>query len=91
MALEYNKELYRDDIHQWQEGDLTATRTTAWGGPGCHNGCAVIYYTDKDGKLVNIEGDPNSPFSRGRLCLRCLNYKEQIESPTRRLYPPSTS
>ena len=87
MALEYNKELYREDIHQWQEGDLTATRTTAWGGPGCHNGCAVIYYTDKDGKLVNIEGDPNSPFSRGRLCLRCLNYKEQIESPTRLLYP----
>lgn len=33
MAPKYNKELYRDDVYQWQEGDLTATRTTAWGGP----------------------------------------------------------
>ena len=87
MAPKYNKELYRDDVYQWQEGDLTATRTTAWGGPGCHNGCQVIYYTDKDGKLVNIEGDPTSPFSQGRLCVRCLDFKEMIENPTRLTYP----
>ena len=54
MAPKYNKELYRDDVYQWQEGDLTATRTTAWGGPGCHNGCQVIYYTDMNGRLVNV-------------------------------------
>ena len=87
MAPTYNKELYRDDVYQWQEGDITCTRTTVWGGPGCHNGCQVIYYTDKDGNLVDIEGDPNSPFNQGRLCLRCLNYKEFINSPTRLLHP----
>lgn len=87
MAPKYNKELYRDDVYQWQEGDLTATRTTAWGGPGCHNGCQVIYYTDMNGRLVNVEGDPNSPFSQGRLCVRCLDFKEFIENPTRLTHP----
>ena len=87
MALNYNKELYRDDVYQWKEGDITCTRTTVWGGPGCHNGCQVIYYTDENGKLVDIEGDPTSPFSQGRLCLRCLNYKEFLDNPTRLLYP----
>lgn len=87
MELTYNKELYRDDVYQWQEGNLTCTRTTAWGGPGCHNGCQVIYYTDENGKLVNVEGDPNSTFSQGRLCVRCLDFKEFIENDTRLLYP----
>ena len=83
MELTYNKELYRDDVYQWQEGNLTCTRTTAWGGPGCHNGCQVIYYTDENGKLVNVEGDPNSTFSQGRLCVRCLDLPEVVYSPDR--------
>ncbi|MGI6216581.1 MAG: molybdopterin-dependent oxidoreductase [Coriobacteriales bacterium] len=87
QTLEYNKELYKSDEWQWQEGDLTATRSASWSGPGCHEGCSVIYYTDKDGNLVNVEGDPNSPFNRGRLCLRCLNYKQHINSPDRLKYP----
>ena len=87
MALNYNKELYRDDVYQWKEGDISCTRTTVLGGPGCQNGCQVIYYTDENGKLVDIEGDPSSPFSHGRLCLRCLNYKEFLDNPTRLLYP----
>jgi anaerobic selenocysteine-containing dehydrogenase len=85
--MEYNKELYKADEWQWQDGDLTATRSCTWSGPGCHEGCGIIYYTDKDGKLVKVEGDPNSPFNRGRLCLRCLNYIEEINSPERLKYP----
>ena len=87
MALDYNKELYRDDVHQWQEGELTATRTSAWSAPGCHDGCGVIYYTDKDGKLVDVEGDPNCPVNKGRLCLRCLNFVEHVNAPSRLTYP----
>lgn len=35
--------------------------------PYCAVGCGqLIYHTD--GKLVSIEGDPESPISRGRLC-----------------------
>ena len=35
--------------------------------PYCGVGCGQIVY-HKDGKLISIEGDPNSPISRGRLC-----------------------
>lgn len=40
-----------------------------------------------NGRLVNVEGDPNSPFSQGRLCVRCLDFKEFIENPTRLTHP----
>lgn len=35
--------------------------------PYCGVGCGQVVY-HKDGKLISIEGDPNSPISRGRLC-----------------------
>ncbi|MDR0350984.1 MAG: molybdopterin-dependent oxidoreductase [Coriobacteriales bacterium] len=83
---EYNLELYPKQLH-WKEGDLTATRTTMWSGPGCHEGCQIIFYTDEDGKLVKTEGDPNSPFSQGRLCMRCLELPQIVNHPDRLKYP----
>ena len=35
--------------------------------PYCAVGCGQLIY-HKEGKLVSIEGDPQSPISRGRLC-----------------------
>src|SRR5438132_4412227 len=35
--------------------------------PYCGVGCAQLIY-HKDGKLVSIEGDPESPISQGNLC-----------------------
>jgi formate dehydrogenase major subunit len=35
--------------------------------PYCSVGCATLVQTI-DGKIVNIEGDPRSPFSEGTLC-----------------------
>jgi formate dehydrogenase major subunit len=35
--------------------------------PYCAVGCGQLIY-HKNGKLVSIEGDPQSPISRGRLC-----------------------
>ena len=35
--------------------------------PYCAVGCAQSVYV-KDGEIVHIEGDPDSPISRGRLC-----------------------
>jgi formate dehydrogenase major subunit len=35
--------------------------------PYCAVGCAQNVYV-KDGKVIQIEGDPDSPVSRGRLC-----------------------
>ena len=83
---EYNLDLYPKKLH-WKEGDLTATRTTMWSGPGCHEGCQVIFYTDDDGKLVKVEGDPNSPFNQGRLCMRCLELPELVNHEERLRYP----
>ncbi len=81
-----NDELYRDEW-TWQEGDLTVTRNVQWTAPGCHNGCGVLHYTDKDGKLVKIEGDPKSPMYNGRLCMRCLAVPEIENHPLRQYNP----
>lgn len=35
--------------------------------PYCGVGCGQLVF-HKDGKLISIEGDPQSPISRGRLC-----------------------
>ncbi len=35
--------------------------------PYCGVGCGQLLYT-KDGKLTDVEGDPDSPISRGKLC-----------------------
>src|SRR4030066_399463 len=35
--------------------------------PFCSVGCSIIVST-RDGKVVNTEGDPNSPINRGSLC-----------------------
>ena len=87
---EYNLDLYPKKLH-WKEGDLTATRTTMWSGPGCHEGCQVIFYTDENDKLVKVEGDPNSPFSQGRLCMRCLELPELVNHESRLKYPMKRS
>ncbi len=42
-----------------------ATSTTVC--PYCAVGCGMIVHT-KDGKVVNIEGDPEHPINRGSLC-----------------------
>ena len=80
---------YVDHEQPWryQEGDLTVTRGSAWSGPGCHLGCGVLLYTDKDGKLVKVEGDPDNPFNKGRLCVRCLDLMESAYNEDRVLYP----
>ncbi len=86
MAFEENPDLYRKEW-RWQEGDLTVTRTCHWSAPGCHDSCGVLLYTDKDGKLVKIEGDPNQTYNNGTLCMRCLNMVEAVNHPDRLKYP----
>jgi formate dehydrogenase major subunit len=36
--------------------------------PYCAVGCSLVAYTDDSGKLLQIEGDPDSPVNEGRLC-----------------------
>ena len=79
--------LEHDKPYKYKEGDLTVTRGNAWTGPGCHLGCGVLLYTDENDKLVKVEGDPDSPFTQGRLCVRCLALPEVTYHEDRLKYP----
>ena len=50
--------------------------------PYCAVGCAQLVYV-KDGEVTQIEGDPASPISRGRLCPKGAASKNYVESPLR--------
>jgi formate dehydrogenase major subunit len=50
--------------------------------PYCAVGCAQLVYV-KDGEVSQIEGDPASPISRGRLCPKGAASKNYVQSPLR--------
>jgi formate dehydrogenase major subunit len=50
--------------------------------PFCAVGCAQKVFV-KDGKVTQIEGNPASPVSRGRLCPKGSASKQLVTSPTR--------
>jgi formate dehydrogenase major subunit len=50
-----------------QELRIKDARTTPSICPYCSVGCALLVHTI-DGKIVNIEGDPRSPYNEGTLC-----------------------
>ena len=50
--------------------------------PYCAVGCAQNVYV-KDEKIVQIEGNPDSPVNRGRLCPKGSASKSLVTSPTR--------
>ena len=60
----------------------TADRVVRSVCPYCAVGCGQkVYVTDE--KVVQIEGDPDSPISRGRLCPKGSASKSLVTSPTR--------
>ena len=50
--------------------------------PYCAVGCGQRVYV-KDGRVTQIEGDPDSPISRGRLCPKGAASKSLVTSPLR--------
>ena len=50
--------------------------------PYCAVGCAQLVYV-KDGEVTQIEGDPASPISRGRLCPKGAASKNYVQVPLR--------
>ncbi len=60
----------------------TADRVVKSVCPYCAVGCAQNVYV-KDEKVVQIEGDPDSPISRGRLCPKGSASKQLVTSPSR--------
>ncbi len=58
----------------------------------CHGGCGTLLHV-RDGVLVKVEGDPQSPFSHGRLCpigtvtVDLVNHPDRLKYPRRRVGP----
>jgi formate dehydrogenase major subunit len=50
--------------------------------PYCAVGCGQRIWS-KDGKVTQIEGDPESPISRGRLCPKGSASEQLVNNPTR--------
>ncbi len=61
---------------------VTADRVVQSVCPYCAVGCGQRVYV-KDEKVVQIEGDPDSPVSRGRLCPKGSASTQLVTSPTR--------
>ena len=51
-----------------------------------HGGCGFRVHVE-DGKITKVEGDPDSPLSRGYLCAKGLAQLERINHPDRLKYP----
>src|SRR2546421_952766 len=60
----------------------TADRVVGSVCPYCAVGCAQLVYV-KDDKVTQIEGDPASPVSRGRLCPKGSASEQLVNNPSR--------
>ena len=60
----------------------TADRVVQSVCPYCAVGCGQKVYV-KDERVIQIEGDPDSPISRGRLCPKGSASEQLVNSPTR--------
>jgi len=51
-----------------------------------HGGCGILAHVE-NGKITKIEGDPDSPISKGYICAKGLAQIERINHPDRLLSP----
>ena len=63
----------------------TADRVVQSVCPYCAVGCGQRVFV-KDDKVVQIEGDPDSPVSRGRLCPKGAASEQLVNSPSRQTH-----
>ena len=52
----------------------------------CHGGCGALLYV-QNGELMKVEGDPDSPLNKGRLCPIGGVTRELVYHPDRLKYP----
>lgn len=64
--------------------NATADRVVQSVCPYCAVGCGQKVYV-KDEKVVQIEGDPDSPISRGRLCPKGSASEQLVNAPGRQI------
>jgi formate dehydrogenase major subunit len=54
--------------------------------PYCSVGCSIVVDT-KDGKIINVEGDPESPINEGTLCPKGASLCQMANNETRLVKP----
>ena len=47
----------------------------------CSVGCGIIIHTDKKGKVINAEGDPDHPINEGALCSKGSSLFQTANDP----------
>lgn len=52
----------------------------------CPDTCSILT-TVEQGKAIAVRGNPDHPFTKGRLCVKVNNYEERVYSEHRILYP----
>jgi anaerobic selenocysteine-containing dehydrogenase len=52
----------------------------------CHGGCGTLLHV-RNGELIKVAGDPESPLNKGRLCPIGANSRELVYHPDRLKYP----
>ncbi len=52
----------------------------------CPSACALIVHLE-DGRIVDVTGDPDHPFTQGVICGKVHEYVERVYSPLRVLTP----
>ncbi len=71
-----------DHTKNWVSRTKTADKVVQSVCPYCAVGCGQRVYV-KDERVIQIEGDPDSPISRGRLCPKGSASEQLINSPGR--------
>ncbi len=56
--------------------------------PYCAVGCGLLV-SSRDKEVINIEGDPEHPISRGHLCAKGSSLLQLVNSPYREIRPGS--
>ncbi len=51
-----------------------------------HGGCGLLVHV-QDGKIIKVEGDPESPLNRGTICAKGIAQIERLNHPDRLRYP----
>ena len=64
-------------------GEVKKIRTAC---RSCHGGCGVIAHV-ADGKVIKVEGDPESPIGHGSLCSKGLSITQLVYHPDRIIHP----
>jgi formate dehydrogenase major subunit len=69
-----------------QELRIKNAKVTTTVCPYCSVGCSIIVHT-KDGKIINVEGDPDGPINEGALCPKGASLYQMANNPLRLTKP----